>query len=70
MEKFTIKPDEDYIQLNDLMKVLNWVASGGEAKQLILNEQVEVNGNVEMRIRRKLHSGDKVTFEGKEVEVV
>lgn len=69
MEKFTLKAEEEYIQLNDLMKVLSWVPSGGEAKQLILNEEVQVNGNLEMRIRRKLRPGDKVTFQGNEVEV-
>jgi len=69
MEKFTLRPDEEFIQLNDLMKVLNWVGSGGEAKQLILDEQVQVNGNVEMRIRRKLHTGDHVIFNGNEVTI-
>ncbi|MAE84662.1 MAG: RNA-binding protein [Flammeovirgaceae bacterium] len=62
MEKFTLQKDEDFIQLNDLMKVLNWVGSGGEAKQIILSEQVTVNGSIEMRVRRKLHSGDKVQW--------
>ncbi len=69
MEAFTLRPDDEYIQLNDLMKVLNWVASGGEAKQMILNEEVFVNGNPEMRIRRKLHKGDKVTFGDNNVEI-
>lgn len=69
MEKFNLQSGEDHIQLNDLMKVLNWVASGGEAKQHILEEQVYVNGNIEMRIRRKLKSGDKISFAGKEAEI-
>ncbi|MEQ8473722.1 MAG: RNA-binding S4 domain-containing protein [Marinoscillum sp.] len=69
MEKFNLQSGEDYIQLNDLMKVLNWVASGGEAKQHILEEQVLVNGNVEMRIRRKLKAGDTVSFGSNEAEI-
>lgn len=69
MEKFILKPEEDFIQLNDLMKVLSWVGSGGEAKQHILGEQVTVNGNIEMRIRRKLHKGDKVHFWDNEIEI-
>lgn len=69
MEKFTIKAGEEYIQLNDLMQVLNWVGSGGEAKQVILSEQVLVNGNIEMRVRRKLHAGDKVLWGENEAEI-
>tara|TARA_Y100001949_G_C15812186_1_gene253964 strand:- start:169 stop:384 length:216 start_codon:yes stop_codon:yes gene_type:complete len=69
METFKLKEDEEYIQLNDLMKVLNWVNSGGEAKQVILGEQVTVNGSIEMRVRRKLHAGDKVQWEGQSAEV-
>lgn len=69
MEKFTLKTEEEYIQLNDLMQVLNWVGSGGEAKQTILNEQVTVNGNIEMRVRRKLHAGDLVKWGENEAEI-
>ncbi|MBR06755.1 MAG: RNA-binding protein [Rickettsiales bacterium] len=69
MEKFTLQKDEDFIQLNDLMKVLNWVGSGGEAKQIILSEQVTVNGSIEMRVRRKLHSGDKVQWGDQSAEI-
>lgn len=70
MEKFTLQPDEEYIQLNDLMKVLSWVGSGGEAKQIILDEQVMVNGNPEIRIRRKLHSGDKIQWGTHQAEII
>lgn len=69
METFKLKQDEDFIQLNDLMKVLNWVSSGGEAKQIILNEQVAVNGSIEMRVRRKLHAGDKVQWNTHSAEI-
>lgn len=69
MKTFALKPDEEYIQLNDLMKVLSWVSSGGEAKQLILNEQVFVNGSLEMRIRRKLKKGDQVQYGEEKAEI-
>ncbi|MFY0608635.1 MAG: RNA-binding S4 domain-containing protein [Cyclobacteriaceae bacterium] len=69
MEEFKLKAGEDYIQLNDLLKVMSWVASGGEAKQFILNEDVHVNQNPELRIRRKLRAGDTVQFNGNEVVV-
>ncbi|WP_258099761.1 RNA-binding S4 domain-containing protein [Marinoscillum pacificum] len=69
MEKFKLKENEEYIQLNDLMKVLNWVNSGGEAKQVILGEHVTVNGSIEMRVRRKLHTGDKIQWEDQSAEI-
>ncbi len=69
MEEFKLKPDEDYIQLNDLLKVMSWVGSGGEAKQFILNEDVKVNEEIELRIRRKVKKDDVVCFNNQEVVV-
>ena len=42
METITI--NTEYIRLQDLMKLANMVSSGGEAKQLIQDGQVRVNG--------------------------
>lgn len=69
MEKFTLRPDEAYIQLNDLLKVLNWVGSGGEAKIHIGEGLVMVNGEIETRVRKKLHSGDQISFNGHEATI-
>lgn len=69
MTTFKIRPDEDYIQLNDLLKVLNWVNSGGQAKQVILQEQVTVNGQPEIRVRCKLKVGDTVSFMDQSVKI-
>jgi ribosome-associated protein len=69
MTTFTLKENEEYIQLNDLLKVLSWVNSGGHAKQCILEELVQVNDNIEMRVRRKVKKGDKVSFNEQEVVV-
>ena len=54
----------EYIKLQDAMKFANIVYSGGEAKQLILDEQVLVNGEVCTMRGKKLRSGDKFTFMG------
>lgn len=67
MEFFTLKEDESYIELNNLMKVLSWVTTGGEAKNHIDAGKVFVNGKVELRRRNKLRSGDMVQFEGDKV---
>ncbi len=52
----------EYIKLQDAMKYANIVYSGGEAKQLILDEQVAVNGEVCTMRGKKLRPGDTFTF--------
>ena len=54
----------EFIKLQDAMKYANIVYSGGEAKQLILEEQVKVNGEVCTMRGKKLREGDKFTFNG------
>ena len=54
----------EFIKLQDALKFANVVYSGGEAKQLILEEQVLVNGEVCTMRGKKLRSGDKFTFNG------
>lgn len=61
-ETFRLKEDEEFIELNNLLKALNWVASGGEAKMVIKEGQVEVNGEVELRVRKKMRVGDTFSF--------
>jgi len=53
---------QDHIQLNNLLKVLHLVGTGGEANIRIDNEEVLVNGAVETQKRKKLRVGDKVEF--------
>lgn len=66
--EFTLK-GYDYIELNNLLKAMNLVGSGGEANMFIISEEVLVNGEVETRKRKKLRAGDKVTFNGQTIEV-
>ena len=54
----------EFIKLQDAMKYANVVYSGGEAKQLILEEQVMVNGEVCTMRGKKLRPGDTFTFMG------
>ena len=54
----------EYIKLQDAMKYANIVYSGGEAKQLILDGAVTVNGEVCTMRGKKLRPGDKFTFNG------
>ena len=54
----------EFIKLQDAMKYANIVYSGGEAKQLILEEQVKVNGEVCTMRGKKLRPGDRFEFMG------
>jgi len=59
----------DYITLQDILKFENLVSSGGEAKAVITDGMVKVNGETETRRGKKLHAGDVVTFLEDEIEV-
>jgi ribosome-associated protein len=61
--------EEEYIELNHLLKVLNLVNSGGEANVLITNGEVVVNGVVETRKRNKIRAGFVVQFRNVVCEV-
>ena len=59
----------DYIELDKLLKRENLAASGGEARALIDQGLVRVNGEVETRRRRKCRPGDLVVFAGTALRV-
>lgn len=69
MEKFKLDGRE-FIELNNLLKIMTWVESGGRAKVLIGEGQVKVNGAVELRKRCKIQAGMIVEFMEQQVEVV
>ena len=62
METITITTE--FIKLQDLLKFASLVSTGGEAKQLILDEQVTVNGEVCTVRGKKIRPGDVVSFNG------
>ena len=53
----------DFIKLEAAMKYASVVGTGGEAKTLILEEQVTVNGEVCTMRGKKLYPGDKFQFQ-------
>ncbi len=59
----------EYIKLQDAMKYANIVYSGGEAKQLILDGAVLVNGEVCTMRGKKLRPGDKFSFNGETYKI-
>ena len=54
----------EFIKLQDAMKYANVVYSGGEAKSMILEAQVQVNGEVCTMRGKKLYPGDTFAFMG------
>ena len=59
----------EYIQLNQLLKLLGLVETGGEANQRIVDGEVIVNKEVEYQKRKKIRSGDTVFFQGKSIVI-
>lgn len=64
-----IKISVEPIELYKILKFENMVASGGEAKYLISEGRVMVNGKVETRKRKKMFSGDVVEFGEEKIRV-
>ena len=60
----TIKLREDFIKLGQALKAAGLVESGVDAKFVIQDGLVKVNGQVETQRGKKLVDGDQVSFEG------
>ena len=64
-----IKLRDDYIKLGQAIKAANLVGSGVEAKFVIQDGLVQVNGQVELQRGKKLVDGDIVEFEGYTIKI-
>lgn len=60
----------DMIRLGQLLKLAGLAESGGEARELVQEGAVRVNGEVEMRRGRQLHRGDLVEAGAQAVQIV
>ena len=60
---------KELVELYNILKFEGLVTTGGEAKLLIGDGQVTVNGEVETRKRRKIVNGDVIAFRGERLEV-
>jgi ribosome-associated protein len=65
----TVAVSESPIELCQFLKFGGLAESGGQAKQVISEGLVLLNGEVETRKRKKLSLGDKVTFAGQTIVV-
>ena len=69
MDRFKLKAGEDFIRLGQVLKAAGICESGAEAKEIIQEGQVLVNGETETRRGRKLYSGDIASCGGKEIKI-
>lgn len=60
---------DEFIKLGQAIKAAGFVDSGVEAKEVIQDGLIEVNGEVDTRRGRKLYEGDVVSFENQKVKI-
>lgn len=65
----TIRIKDDFIKLGQALKLAGLVDSGVDAKFVIQDGLVKVNGKVEVQRGKKLVQGDVVSYDGKEFKV-
>ncbi|MBE6024294.1 MAG: RNA-binding S4 domain-containing protein [Cellulosilyticum sp.] len=65
-----IKIETEFIKLEQLMKFASMVQTGGEAKMLIAQELVLVNGEICTQRGKKIRPGDEVEFDGQMYRVI
>ncbi len=65
----SVKVRETPIELCQFIKFAGLAASGGEAKQLVAEGSVRLNGVIEKQKRKKLAAGDRVTLNGQTLVV-
>lgn len=69
MEKFRLRSGDEFIRLGQLLKAAGMAESGVEAKDIIQDGSVTVNGETETRRGRKLYAGDVASYGGREIEI-
>ena len=69
MEIIKLRPQDEFIKLGQALKAAGLVESGVEAKDVIQNGLVLVNGEIDTRHGRKLYPGDIASFDGKEIKI-
>lgn len=70
MTEIHIREEDEFIKLGQALKKAGLVDSGVEAKAVILDGLVEVNGRVEQQRGKKLHDGDVISYNGEMMKVI
>ncbi|MCI5874030.1 MAG: RNA-binding S4 domain-containing protein [Roseburia sp.] len=70
MIEINIRENDEFIKLGQALKKAGLVDSGVDAKMVIQDGLVSVNGEVELQRGKKLHGGEIVSFNGEQVKIV
>ncbi|MGE8233109.1 MAG: RNA-binding S4 domain-containing protein [Stenotrophomonas sp.] len=70
MQTIDFELDRDYVELKQLLKLTDLVSSGGEAKVIIGQGQVSVDGVVELRKACKIRGGQQVELGDVRINVI
>ena len=65
-----IREEDEFIKLGQALKKASLVGSGVDAKMVIQDGQVQVNGQTELQRGKKLHDGDGGTYDGETIQIV
>lgn len=68
MDEFKLQ-GQKYIELNNLLKIMGLINSGGMAKIVIAEGRIKVDGVVELRRRCKVRTGQQIEFEGRTIVI-
>jgi len=68
-QTFNLRLGDEFIELTKLLKLMQIAQTGGHAKMIIEEGEVQVNGTVEFRKRNKLRAGDVVSHEDNIIEI-
>lgn len=69
MEFIQLRGQDDFIKLGQALKAAGLVESGSDAKQVIQNGEVTVNGETDLRRGRKLYDGDTVEYNNEKIVI-
>ena len=64
-----VKITTDYIELQQLLKLTDWISTGGEAKIAVKELNIKYNGVPENRRGKKIYPGDIVEIQNKKYEI-
>ncbi len=70
MQTIKIRQQDEFIKLGQAIKAAGLVESGVEAKIVIQDGEVYVNGEVETQRGKKLTGGEIITYKGEEIKIV
>ena len=70
MQQIDFELDRDFVELNQLLKLVGLCDSGGAGKQLVASGVVQVDGAVELRKTAKIRAGQQVRVDDVLIRIV